>query len=73
MLFTVKTAQDSAQNDDAALIKKDVTSSYLLSATDTDIPEGMYRYDLKVIGTGIERNTASGIFIIEPRVGVRDV
>ncbi|MEI6846566.1 MAG: hypothetical protein WCK32_00780 [Chlorobiaceae bacterium] len=72
LLFTVKELDDDSDNDDNALIKKDFTNSTVLTTTDTDIEPGTYRYDLKIVGPGLERNSDSGNFIITKRVGVRD-
>lgn len=73
ILFTVKTINDRSLSDDTALIKKDFTSACTLTAADTDIAVDTYRYDMKVVSDGVERNSEIGIFEITDRVGVRDV
>jgi hypothetical protein len=73
LLFTVKAAGDHRNDDEAALIKKNVTTlPWFLDASDTDIAPGTYRYDVKVVATNVETNSAGGLFIIKERVGVRD-
>jgi len=73
ILFTVKSSGDHRNDDDAAVIKKDFTvTPWFLDASDTDLAPGTYRYDIKVLDTNVETNSAAGSFIIKERVGVRD-
>jgi hypothetical protein len=58
LLFTLKSLADKSINDDNALIKKTITnhtyadaglSLLLLTATDTNIPCGRYRCDIRIV------------------------
>jgi hypothetical protein len=58
LLFTLKSLSDKSLNDDNALIKKTIVdhthadagiSLLLLSATDTNIPVGRYRCDIRIV------------------------
>ncbi|NTV26672.1 MAG: hypothetical protein HGB01_10765 [Chlorobiaceae bacterium] len=73
VLFTVKDKTDARADDEHARIRKDWTSGvWSLSASDTDIPAGVYAYDIKIIGAGIELNSASGVFVVNRRITIRD-
>lgn len=73
VLFTVKRSTDKSSDDSYALIKKDWSSgSWGLTAEDTEIPVGVYDYDVKVIAGGSELNSASGQFIVRRRITIRD-
>jgi len=66
ILFTVKKQCDINKDDDFALIKKTITthsdptygeSTLILSSTDTDIDEGNYYWDLRLIKDGVITQT----------------
>lgn len=71
VLFTVKHKNDLAQNDDDALIVIDIDThtdeengitELELSETDTDIPIGTYKWDLRLYSYGtLQVNTDKGI------------
>ena len=73
LLFTVKRIGDVRQDDEEALIVKDVTETpWSLTAEETDIAEDLYRYDIKAVAPNVETNSISGDFLVSRRVGVRD-
>ena len=67
VLFTLKKLDDTANNDDSALITKDIEvhtaptlgkSTLELSCTDTDIPCGRYKADFRIYAEGcVQMNT----------------
>jgi hypothetical protein len=66
ILFTVKKQCDINKDDDFALIEKTITthsdpthgeSTLILSSTDTDIDEGNYYWDLRLIKDGVITQT----------------
>lgn len=66
ILFTVKKQCDINKDDDFALISKEITvhsdpthgeSTLNLSSTDTDIDEGIYYWDLRLIKDGVITQT----------------
>ena len=72
IFFTVKNIDDSADNDDDALITKDITehtndeggiSSLELTAEQTlAVPVGDYKYDLRIYEDGVTQiNSATGV------------
>jgi len=72
IFFTVKYLNDNADNDDDALIKKDITdhttpesgiSSLELSAIETNIPIGGYKYDMRIYDADplVQMNSVQGL------------
>jgi hypothetical protein len=71
VLFTVKDIGDMRSDDNSALIQKDIIThinqtagkTHLsLTATETAIPAGVYKWDLRIYQAGIvQANTESGI------------
>lgn len=73
VLFTVKDKVDGRADDSHARIRKDwSTGPWSLATTDTDIPVGVYDYDIKIIADGVELNSASGAFVVNRRITIRD-
>lgn len=76
--FTVKPAADTDSTDATAVIKKDVTAHtspllgmtvVQLNPTDTDIPAGKYKYDIKIKkADGQQTTTQVGDFIVKEAI-----
>jgi hypothetical protein len=81
VFFTVKKINDFADNDDAALIKKDITThadasggitTISLTAVDTNMPMVEYKADLRVYEAGvIQANTLPFAFTVSDIVTKR--
>jgi hypothetical protein len=72
IFFTAKNEADNSDNDDDAVIKKDIISHKNASAgisilelteEDTDIPLGSYKCDIRIYAEGIQIN--SSIFFLD--------
>ena len=85
VFFTLKPLDDISQTDDDATVSKDLVSptdytitgdtlegTCILSHDDTDIPEGIYKYDFKLVGASKFNNTNKGLIEITDRVTVRE-
>lgn len=82
IFFTVKNIIDFVSNDDSAVIKKEVTvhtnpslgeSAITLSDTDTELPTGRYKFDLKIKDADTNINTSTGILCIVDKITFRTV
>lgn len=84
LLFTVKNNNDTTvDNDDTALIKKDVSShtnaslgqsSITLTNIDTNILPGDYVWDVKLTSVGGDvTSSMAGVFIISDNVTKRNI
>ena len=66
VFFTVKRKNDYSDDDEDAVISKEVTehtdptngkTAISLTATQTDVDRGIYKADIRVYGEGLQRNT----------------
>lgn len=82
IFFTVKNIDDVADNDTAAVIKKDITvhtnavggiTTLSLSAVETDIALGDFKYDIKIYQAVplIDLNSEKGICQVTDKVTER--
>jgi hypothetical protein len=81
IFFTAKNKRDVTDNDDLAVIKKDITShthadagesSLVLTTAQTDIALGEYKCDFKIFDSnGVNVNTCTEILKIESKVTIR--
>lgn len=81
--FTAKPSYDEDENDNSAVIRKDITgivsnsqgvASFVLTPLETDIPPGKYVYDI-TIEFGSERRTTllGGKLTIKPVATLRGI
>jgi hypothetical protein len=80
VFFSVKRKNDSSEDDESAVISKNITSHsdptagqtvIALTAEDTDTPKGIYVADIRVYGEGLQRNTTHFFIEIEETVTKR--
>jgi hypothetical protein len=80
VFFTVKRKNDYSDDDEDAVISKEVTehtdptngkTAISLTATQTDVDRGIYKADIRVYGEGLQRNTTHFFIEIEETVTKR--
>lgn len=80
VLFTVRSLNDKADTDDAALIKQAITDHYepgngrtylSLTSEQTLQPQGTYTGDIRAIGAELQQNTDPFLVEIEPIITTR--